>query len=236
MLRRDQRYFNTMALTFDREVMYARRAWAGSKDRSAAIEAYFRTLEAQKMPPKRTTIRTTPAHMTDAAIRALIAQGVADALAEIKANRTSRNGDDNHDSGTGSRRTERAAHDNCTIACQIKFATCTLLGNALTWWNSYVKTVGHEAAYGMPWKTLKKMMTDKYCPRGEIKNLEIELWNLKESDEVEKYVGGLPNMIQGSVMASKPKTMQDAIEFVTELMDKKIRTLADCQAENKRKF
>ncbi|GKB71420.1 hypothetical protein Tco_0932832 [Tanacetum coccineum] len=41
----------------------------------------------------------------------------------------------------------------------------------------------------------------------------------EESDEVEKYVGGLSDMIQGSVMVSKPKTMQDAIEFATELMD-----------------
>ncbi|GJR00500.1 reverse transcriptase domain-containing protein [Tanacetum coccineum] len=65
------------------------------------------------------------------------------------------------------------------IACQIKFATCTLQGNALTWWNSHVKTVSHEVAYGMTWKALKKMMTDKYCPRGKIKKLEIELWNLK---------------------------------------------------------
>ncbi|GKC86621.1 reverse transcriptase domain-containing protein [Tanacetum coccineum] len=37
-------------------------------------------------------------------------------------------------------------------------------------------------------------------------------------------------------MASKPKTMQDAIEFATELMDKKISTLAERQAENKRKL
>ncbi|GJS04431.1 putative reverse transcriptase domain-containing protein [Tanacetum coccineum] len=168
------------------------------------------------MPPKRTATTTTPAPMTNAQIKALIAQGVADALAEIEANRTSRNGDDSHDSGTGSRRTERAAREctysdflkcqplnfkgtegvvsltqwfekmesvfhisNCIVACQIKFATCTLLGSALTWWNSHVKTVGHDAAYGMPWKTLKKMMTAKYCPRGEIKKLEIELWNLK---------------------------------------------------------
>ncbi|GJU39816.1 putative reverse transcriptase domain-containing protein [Tanacetum coccineum] len=114
---------------------------------------------------------------------------------------------------------------NCTVTCQIKFATCTLLGNALTWWNSHVKTVGHDVAYGMPWKTLKKMMTDKYCPRGDIKKLEIELWNLKvkESNEVEKYVGGLPDLIQGSMMASKSKIMQDAIEFATELTDPKIR-------------
>ncbi|GKC49262.1 hypothetical protein Tco_1072007 [Tanacetum coccineum] len=59
---------------------------------------------------------------------------------------------------------------------------------------------------------------------------------LEESDEVEKYVGGLPDMIQGSVMASKPKTMHDAIEFATELMDQKIRTFVDRQAENKRKL
>ncbi|GKB86704.1 hypothetical protein Tco_0958976 [Tanacetum coccineum] len=43
-------------------------------------------------------------------------------------------------------------------------------------------------------------------------------------------------MIQGSVMASKPKKMQDAIEFATKLMDQKICTFADRQAENKRKL
>ncbi|GKA92967.1 putative reverse transcriptase domain-containing protein [Tanacetum coccineum] len=57
----------------------------------------------------------------------------------------------------------------------------------------------------------------------------------EEIDKVEKYVGGLPDMIHGSVMATKPKTMQDAIEFATELMDKKINTWAERQADNKRK-
>nr|GEV75809.1 reverse transcriptase domain-containing protein [Tanacetum cinerariifolium] len=189
-------------------------------------------LRDQKIPLKRTTTTTTPTPMTDSAIKALIAQGVAEALVKIKANRTSRNGDDNHDSGTGSRRTERAAHD------------------ALTWWNSHVKTIGHDVAYEIPCKTLKKVMTAKYYPRGKIKKLEIKLWNLKvkrtdmlsynqcfqelalmcsrmfpkESNEVKKYVGGLPDMIQGSVMASKPKIMQDVIEFASELMDQKIRS------------
>nr|GEX62218.1 hypothetical protein [Tanacetum cinerariifolium] len=61
---------------------------------------------------------------------------------------------------------------NYTVACQVKFAMCTLQGNALTWWNSHVKTTTHEAAHAMPWRTLKKMMTYKYCPRGEINKLE----------------------------------------------------------------
>ncbi|GJZ80562.1 hypothetical protein Tco_0645556 [Tanacetum coccineum] len=64
---------------------------------------------------------------------------------------------------------------NCTVACQVKFATCTLQGNALTWWNSHVKTTTPEAAHAMPWRTLKKMMTNKYCLWDEIKKLEFEM-------------------------------------------------------------
>ncbi|GKB00838.1 hypothetical protein Tco_0828882 [Tanacetum coccineum] len=50
---------------------------------------------------------------------------------------------------------------NCTVENQIKFSTCTLLGVALTWWNSHVRTVGHDVAYAMTWTDLKKKMTDK---------------------------------------------------------------------------
>nr|GFD48364.1 reverse transcriptase domain-containing protein [Tanacetum cinerariifolium] len=97
---------------------------------------------------------------------------------------------------------------------------------------------------------LMKMMTEKYCPQNKIRKLEMELWDLKvkgtdlasytqrfqelallcgrmffeESDKIEKYIGGLLDMIHGSVVASMPKTMQEAIEIATELMDKKIRT------------
>ncbi|GJS66330.1 putative reverse transcriptase domain-containing protein [Tanacetum coccineum] len=44
------------------------------------------------------------------------------------------------------------------------------------------------------------------------------------------------DMIHGGVRASKPKTMQDAIEFITKLIDKKISTPVERQAENKRKL
>ncbi|GJX47223.1 putative reverse transcriptase domain-containing protein [Tanacetum coccineum] len=45
-----------------------------------------------------------------------------------------------------------------------------------------------------------------------------------------------PDMIHGSVVASKPKTMQEATEMAIEVMDKRIRTFADRQTESKRKF
>ncbi|GJT25680.1 hypothetical protein Tco_0895617 [Tanacetum coccineum] len=65
------------------------------------------------MLPKRTT---TP--MTDAAIKALIAQGVVDALAEYEAHRSSGNGDDSHDSRSD-RRTEHATRE-CTYSDFLK--------------------------------------------------------------------------------------------------------------------
>ncbi|GJW74698.1 putative reverse transcriptase domain-containing protein [Tanacetum coccineum] len=58
----------------------------------------------------------------------------------------------------------------------------------------------------------------------------------EESDKIERYVGGLPDMIHGNIVASRPKTMQEAIEMATELMDKRVSTIAERQAENKRKF
>ncbi|GJX58053.1 putative reverse transcriptase domain-containing protein [Tanacetum coccineum] len=48
----------------------------------------------------------------------------------------------------------------CAIENQVKFATCTLLGAALTWWNGQIRTLGPEA-YAMTWEVLKKKMTDK---------------------------------------------------------------------------
>ncbi|GKC12780.1 reverse transcriptase domain-containing protein [Tanacetum coccineum] len=200
------------------------------------------------MAPKRATrSNTTPkttntTSVTNAQLQAMIDQG-----------------DDSHNSGTGVRRTKQTARE-CTytdfLKCQpLNFNGTDGVAVALTWWNTHVKTIGHDAAYGMPWKTLMKMMTDKYCPRNEIKKLEMEIWDMKmkgtdltsyterfqelallcgrlfpeESDKIEKYVGGLPDMIHGSVVASKPKTMQEAVEIATE------RTFADHQTENKRK-
>ncbi|GJX39474.1 putative reverse transcriptase domain-containing protein [Tanacetum coccineum] len=85
---------------------------------------------------------------------------------------------------------------------------------------------------------LKKKMTDKYCPLGEIQKLEIELWNLKfcvnETEKINKYIRGLPDNIYGNVKSSKPKTLDETIELANDLMDQKLRTYAE-KSDNKRK-
>nr|GEV79354.1 putative reverse transcriptase domain-containing protein [Tanacetum cinerariifolium] len=121
----------------------------------------------------------------------------------------------------------------CAIDNQVKFATCTLLVATLTWWNGHVKTLGHDAAYAMTWGTLKKKLTDKYCPK------ELALICTKfladETEKVDKYISGLPDNIHGNVMSAKHKTLNKTIELANELMDKKLRTYAEMQNGNKRK-
>ncbi|GKF22831.1 putative reverse transcriptase domain-containing protein, partial [Tanacetum coccineum] len=104
-------------------------------------------------------------------------------------------------------------------------------------------------------------MTEKYCPQGKIKKLEIELWNLKvkgndvpaytkrfqeltlictkfvanETEKVDKYKSGLPDNIYGNVKSARPKTLDETIELANDLMDQKLRTYAKRQSNNKRK-
>nr|GEW37234.1 putative reverse transcriptase domain-containing protein [Tanacetum cinerariifolium] len=132
-----------------------------------------------------------------------------------------------------SRISQRVAMDSQ----RVKFATCTLLDAALTWWNSQIRSLGPDA-YSMTWEVLKKKMPDKYCLHGEIKKLEIELWNLKfaanETEKIDKYISRLPDNIYESVKASKPKTLDETIELANDLMDHKLRTYAERQTNNTR--
>ncbi|GJZ41357.1 putative reverse transcriptase domain-containing protein [Tanacetum coccineum] len=201
---------------------------------------------------------TSPTAVTNAQIQAMINEGVTAALAARDA---TRNGDDSHTSGTGARRPVQVAREctypdflkcqplnfkgtegvvgltqwfekmesvysisNCTVACQVKFATCTLKGrNAPYTGGTPMLRPLLLKCPAMPWRTLKKIMTDKNTAQGA------KLRNWSSNVEFEA------DTIHGSVMATKPKTMQDAIEFATELMDKKINTWAERQADNKRK-
>ncbi|GJX44036.1 putative reverse transcriptase domain-containing protein [Tanacetum coccineum] len=104
--------------------------------------------------------------------------------------------------------------------------------------------------------------SEVYCPRNEIQKMETELWNLTvkgndltaytqrfqelillctrmvpdEEDRVERFIGGLPDNIQGNVIAANPARLQDAIRIANQLMDKKVQGYAARSAENKRRM
>nr|GEX94772.1 putative reverse transcriptase domain-containing protein [Tanacetum cinerariifolium] len=209
--------------------------------RSSAIAAHVRTLKAQvaaliaQTSSLQTQLTTTLRRIDILEARDLDPQeGPAEAGSSQRDADMSMNSDNSNDSGTGGRRQMTTPREctytdflnNCTVACQVKFASCTLQGSALTWWNSHMRAVEQDVAYAMPWADLKRMITDKYCPRGEIQKKESKVFP-EESAKVERYIDGLLDMIHGSVKASKPQSLQEAIEFATAMMDKKILTHAE---------
>ncbi|GKB30231.1 putative reverse transcriptase domain-containing protein, partial [Tanacetum coccineum] len=125
-----------------------------------------------------------------------------------------------------------------------------------------IRTIGTDAAFSMSWRELMKLMAEVYCLRTEIQKMEYELWNLtvknndfaaytqrfqeltmlctkmvpEEEDRVEKFIGGLPDNIQGNVIAAEPTRLQDAVCIANNLMDQKLKGYAMKNAENKRKF
>nr|GEV75851.1 retrotransposon protein, putative, Ty3-gypsy subclass [Tanacetum cinerariifolium] len=125
---------------------------------------------------------------------------------------------------------------NCTPKYQVKYATCTLQNSALTWWNSHKRTIGVDAAYAMKWAGLIELMTEVYCPRNEVQKMETALWNLTvkgndltaytqrfqelillctrmvpdEEDKVERFIRGLPDNIQGNVIAANLARLHDS--------------------------
>nr|GEV20424.1 hypothetical protein [Tanacetum cinerariifolium] len=58
----------------------------------------------------------------------------------------------------------------------------------------------------------------------------------KEGDQVQKYIGGLLDNVQGNVIAAEPTRLQDAIRIANNTMDQKLKGYAIKNAENKRRF
>nr|GEY71296.1 hypothetical protein [Tanacetum cinerariifolium] len=206
-------------------IVFLRRTCHFRREKMAPKRA--RTTRAN-FDPTRTTTTTEP--ITQEAINNLIAQRVTEALAEHETQRNSVvNGDTSHTTGTGP----------ITVRLTREYTYKDYQNYGLLKFNGTEGViVSQEVAYAMPWKTMRQMMTAKYFSRGEVKKLEVKLWNLKvkgaditsytlcfqelalfcgrmfpeESDEIERHVGRLPEMIQGNAPRS-PEYVPDPIEL-----------------------
>ncbi|GJZ46304.1 reverse transcriptase domain-containing protein [Tanacetum coccineum] len=142
------------------------------------------------------------------------------------------------------------SYSNCTEDCKVKFATGTLTEESLSWWNSFAQPIGIEEAYKITWVEFKKLLIKKYCPRSEVQKMEDEFYHLivkgndlkayvrrfrelatlyptmvPDSEKMmEVFIGGLPRSIEGNVTASKPQTLEEAINIAQRLMDQLEKT------------
>ncbi|GJY63333.1 reverse transcriptase domain-containing protein [Tanacetum coccineum] len=162
------------------------------------------------------------------------------------------------------KRTESVfSRSKCAEEDRVTFATGTLTNDALSWWNAYAQPIGIEQANRITWTELKRLLTNKYCPRTEVKKMEDEFYNLvvKGNDLktyvrrfqelavlcpnmvpnseklMEAFIGGLPQSIEGNVTASKPQTLEEATNIAHRLMDQIIKHDSVQETNNhKRKF
>ncbi|GKE28967.1 putative reverse transcriptase domain-containing protein, partial [Tanacetum coccineum] len=133
----------------------------------------------------------------------------------------------------------------------------------LSWWNSFSQPIGIEEAYKITWVEFKKLLLKKYCPRTEVQKMEDEFnyLTVKGNDlktyvrrfqelatlcptmvqnsekMMEVFIGGLPRSIEGNVTASKPQTLEEAINIAHRLMDQVTKhTPVQVSSDHKRKF
>ncbi|GKA16081.1 putative reverse transcriptase domain-containing protein [Tanacetum coccineum] len=95
-------------------------------------------------------------------------------------------------------------------------------GKALTWWNSQIHTRSRETTVGMAWEDFKTLMMEELCPSNEMQKLVPHLVT-PENKKIERYVYGLAPQIRGMVAATKPKTIQKAVQIVGSLIDEAIK-------------
>ncbi|GJY70803.1 reverse transcriptase domain-containing protein [Tanacetum coccineum] len=131
----------------------------------------------------------------------------------------------------------------------MKYTTGLFVGKALTWWNSKIRTLGHEAAVGMSWEDFRTLTREEFCHSNEMQKLENELWNhamirvghaaytdkfhewarlvphlvTPEGKKIEWYVYGLVLQIQGMVAVTEPKTIQKAVQLAGTFTDEALR-------------
>ncbi|GKA70758.1 hypothetical protein Tco_0776897 [Tanacetum coccineum] len=81
------------------------------------------------------------------------------------------------------------SRSNCTEDYKVKFATGTLIEEALSWWNYFAQPIGIEEAYKITWVEFKKLLIKKYCPRTEVQKMEDEFYQLTvKLNDLKKYV------------------------------------------------
>ncbi|GJU86795.1 reverse transcriptase domain-containing protein [Tanacetum coccineum] len=81
------------------------------------------------------------------------------------------------------------SHSKCAKENKVTFATGILTDDALSWWNAYTQPIGIDQANRITWTELRRPLTNKYCPRTEVRKMEDELYNLTvKGNDLKTYI------------------------------------------------
>ncbi|GJT27714.1 hypothetical protein Tco_0907989 [Tanacetum coccineum] len=174
------------------------------------------------MPPKKTSTSEAPA-MTQAAIRKLVADSVTAALDKQAATMANTS---NPNRNTGPTRTPVVKTRNYKefISYQPFYFNGTEGAVGLIHWFEQTESVFSHSRCA---EENKVTFATVLCPN-MVPNTEKLL---------EAFIGGLPRSIEGNVTASKPQTLEEAINIAQRLMDQVTKhTPVQVSSDHKRKF
>ncbi|GKF51407.1 reverse transcriptase domain-containing protein [Tanacetum coccineum] len=81
------------------------------------------------------------------------------------------------------------SQSKCAEENKVAFATGTITDDVLSWWNAYAQPMGVDQANQITWTELKRLLTNKYCPRTEVRKMEDELYNLTvKGNDLKPYI------------------------------------------------
>nr|GEY27795.1 reverse transcriptase domain-containing protein [Tanacetum cinerariifolium] len=81
------------------------------------------------------------------------------------------------------------SQSRCAEENKVTFATGTLTDDAMSWWNAYIQPIGVDQANKITWTELKRLLTNKYYPRTEVRKMEEELYNLiVKGNDLKTYI------------------------------------------------
>ncbi|GJV67293.1 putative reverse transcriptase domain-containing protein, partial [Tanacetum coccineum] len=124
---------------------------------------------------------------------------------------------------------------DCKERDKVKFATATLQGRVLTWWNGRIASMGIDAANGTPWTELKGTDIDGYTNRFHELALLCPRMVEPEQVKVEQYIRGLLKNIRGDVTSLKPADIDEAVRMAYQLMGQIIQDKTDEVSEGEKR-
>nr|GEY16292.1 reverse transcriptase domain-containing protein [Tanacetum cinerariifolium] len=167
------------------------------------------------IPPKRSST-SEASTMSQAAIRKLVADSVTATIEKQKATMA--------EADNSIREIPVAKRRNYKefISCQPFYFNGTKGVVGLICWfkrselNVYAQPIRIEQANKITWTELKRLLKNK-----RFQELAVLCPNIVPNNEklMEVFIGGLPRSIEGNVTASKPQTLEEAINIAQMLMD-----------------
>ena len=138
----------------------------------------------------------------------------------------------------------------CREDQKVGFAVHSFQAEALYWWDTIEQSMGEIVVNQMTWNDFKALVTDKFCPKGEMDRIEVRLLQFQagdmnhreytskfeemarfvphlvtpESKRITRYIHGLPPKVRILVKSTSPSTYQATVNLAADMFEEVVES------------